>query len=271
MGRPQKQREAEDLLEDQDPNYDFPAQHPWIRKELEDSSKLNPTEMETVDQDEAGSSLKARLVNMARKTLQLEEKPENDDSLDKLLERQDWLDEMRNSASKKWNKSGDFVTVCHGQPWSGNAYFKYSTDPEGGQVPTEVIFSDFQSCALGKPGQDISHFLLSSTTREFRQDNLETILQAYLTELEDVITHQGVFDGPLYTSTALRQDYRQGIYLAMTFCLFAMPVLTQGDEEEIDGSLQGDDKVDGIELRETPMKGMQRAADALLDYINVGI
>ena len=83
------------------------------------------------------------------------------------------------------------MTVCHGQPWSGNAYFKYSTDPEGGQVPTEVIFSDFQSCALGKPGQDISHFLLSSTTREFRQDNLETILQAYLTELEDVITHQG--------------------------------------------------------------------------------
>ena len=48
-----------------------------------------------------------------------------------------------------------------------------------------------------------------------------------------------------------------------------MPVLTQGDEEEIDGSLgtlPGDDKVDGIELRETPMKGMQRAADALLDF-----
>ena len=41
--------------------------------------------METVDQDEAGSSLKARLVNMARKTLKLEEKPENGDSLDKLL------------------------------------------------------------------------------------------------------------------------------------------------------------------------------------------
>ena len=80
----------------------------------------------------------------------------------------------------------------------------------------------------------------------------------------------GVFDGPLYTSTALRQDYRQGIYLAMTFCLFAMPVLTTTDmdEEEIDGSLQalGDDKVDGIELRETPMKSMQRAADALLDF-----
>ena len=27
-------------LEDQDPNYDFAAQHPWIRKELEDSSKV---------------------------------------------------------------------------------------------------------------------------------------------------------------------------------------------------------------------------------------
>ena len=41
--------------------------------------------METVEQDEAGSSLKARLVNMARKTLKLEEKPENNDTLDKLL------------------------------------------------------------------------------------------------------------------------------------------------------------------------------------------
>ena len=27
-------------LEDQDPNYDFAAKHPWIRKELEDSSKV---------------------------------------------------------------------------------------------------------------------------------------------------------------------------------------------------------------------------------------
>ena len=111
--------------------------------------------------------------------------------IEKILERQDWLDEMRNSAAKKWNKSGDFVTVCHGQPWAGNVYFKYSPDPEGQQVPSEALFSDFQSCAFGRPGQDISHFLLSSTTREFRQHHLETVLQAYLTELEDVITHQG--------------------------------------------------------------------------------
>ena len=68
----------------------------------------------------------------------------------------------------------------------------------------------------------------------------------------------------MYTSTALRQDYRQGIYLGMTFCLFAMPVLTSDSSEEIDGP-QGD-QVDGIELQQ-PMK-MQRAADALLDYLD---
>ena len=99
---------------------------------------------------------------------------------------------MRNAASaKKLAQNGDFITVCHGQPWSGNIYFKYTEDSEGDQVPIEAIFSDFQSCAFGRPGQDISHFLLSSTTREFRQNHLETVLQAYLTELEDVITHQG--------------------------------------------------------------------------------
>ena len=37
-------------------------------------------------QDEAGSSLKARLVNMARKTLRLEDEPKDtSDTLDKLL------------------------------------------------------------------------------------------------------------------------------------------------------------------------------------------
>ena len=36
----------------------------------------------------------------------------------------------------------------------------------------------------------------------------------------------GVFDGPLYTTAALRQDYRRGIYMGITFCLFAMPMLS---------------------------------------------
>ena len=49
--------------------------------------QLTPTEVTNDEaQDEAGSSLKARLVNMARKTLRLEDEPKDtSDTLDKLL------------------------------------------------------------------------------------------------------------------------------------------------------------------------------------------
>merc|ERR1719189_677043 len=220
---------------------------------MEDNSKIGLTEPPTHDNEKedvsGGQSLKARLVTMARKALQVESPNETSaggpvTDLDQLMERQDWLDEMR-SESQKPNKKDDlpvFKSVCHGQPWAGNVYFRYEVDSNGEKVPVDAIFTDFQSCSYGRTGQDIAHFLLASTTREFRQNHLESILQAYLTELEDVITHLGVFDGPLYTTTALRQDYRRGIYMGITFCLFAMPMLSNRSldsdaNEEIDGDV----------------------------------
>ena len=79
----------------------------------------------------------------------------------------------------------------------------------------------------------------------------------------------GVFDGPLYTTTALRQDYRRGIYMGITFCLFAMPMLSNraldsDANEEIDGDV-ADSASAGVEM--TSCFTMQRATDALLDYV----
>ena len=47
----------------------------------------------------------------------------------------------------------------------------------------------------------------------------------------------GVFDGPLYTTAALRQDYRRGIYMGITFCLFAMPMLSNRMLDSDQGNL----------------------------------
>ena len=34
--------------------------------------------------------------------------------------------------------------------------------------PVEVALADFHACSVGRPGADLAHFLLTSTTREFR-------------------------------------------------------------------------------------------------------
>ena len=52
-------------------------------------------------------------------------------------------------------------------------------------------FLGFHSLTIGKGGYDLAHFLLTSTTREFRTQNLELVLKSYLAELDDVIASQG--------------------------------------------------------------------------------
>ena len=150
--------------------------------------------------------------------------------------------------------------------------FLYISDSNGQKVPVEALFTDFQNCAHGKTGQDLAHFLLSSTTREFRENHLETVLQAYLTELEDVLNNLGCFDEPLYNLTTLRRDYRRGIYLGISFCLFAMPMLSN---VEVDGSLlEGLDATDGaqemntIQTNTLEVVGLDRATEAFFEYLN---
>ena len=73
-----------------------------------------------------GLNLKSRLIAMAKKALMQENKKLND-QFEKLVQSQDWLDEMRRESAKIPDFQGSFTSVCHGQPWIGNVYFKYDT------------------------------------------------------------------------------------------------------------------------------------------------
>ena len=71
---------------------------------------------------------------MARKAILAEKKVENE-QFEKLVQAQDWLEEMRKESGKSENTVDSFVSVCHGQPWIGNIYFKY----ESGKI--EITFN----------------------------------------------------------------------------------------------------------------------------------
>ena len=157
---------------------------------------------------------------MTKKALQMEDTSTDAqlDALEKLMERQNWLDEMRsqsqNAAGSNPEEGKPFLSVCHGQPWAGNVRFRYEMDANGQPGPTEALFTDFQSVVYGRPGQDVAHFLLTSTTREFRKNHVETILQSYLTELEDVITHQGKYS-VVFDSFLLLHKMLSNIFLIL--------------------------------------------------------
>ena len=110
------------------PNEDWQAKNPWIKKELEDSSNytINKEGKKDFGDVTGGLNLRSRLIAMAKKALMQENKKLND-QFEKLVQSQDWLDEMRRESAKIPDFQGSFTSVCHGQPWIGNVYFKYDT------------------------------------------------------------------------------------------------------------------------------------------------
>lgn len=79
---------------------------------------------------------------------------------------------------------------------------------------------------------------------------------------------KGEFDDPPYSLSSLRHDYKRGIYTGITFCLFAMPKLSNKADMDNNGQQQTDavDGAGGLELSSSVGFSMQRASDALLEH-----
>ncbi|XP_059079718.1 uncharacterized protein LOC131877903 [Tigriopus californicus] len=223
--------------------------NPWIRKE--DQERKEKPQTVHIDETDA-DGFRSRLMAMAARAIKSQ--TENNKRVDQYLERQNWLDDLRQEMWSNESASSNqipFRTILHGEPWHGNVLYQYKKDPDQLDYPFTAALGDLQSCTYGRPGSDIAHFLLTSTTREFRKKYLDIVLKAYLLELEDVIQSQGMDHVP-YSMQDLSADYKQGLVLGITFCLFAMPMLS---DEQVDGPVQiGDygDEVDSADALITP-------------------
>lgn len=90
---------------------------------------------------------------------------------------------------------------------------------------------DFQVGCIGHPGYDLALFLLSSTTKTFRQDHEQSLLEYYHNTLQGVLKKHHV-DASFYTLDDVKEDYQEGLLTGVTFCIFGFPniLLEEGDE-----------------------------------------
>jgi hypothetical protein len=68
--------------------------------------------------------------------------------------------------------SSAFTTVIHGDLWVNNFMIRDGT-------PDKIKFLDFGNVCVAHPAYDIVYFLYMNTDREFRKENLESILREY--------------------------------------------------------------------------------------------
>jgi Ser/Thr protein kinase RdoA (MazF antagonist) len=69
--------------------------------------------------------------------------------------------------------------ICHRDLWLNNILFKYDTSGK----PEEVALVDFQIYRYCPPALDLTMFMYVTTTREFREQHLLSLLLTYHREL----------------------------------------------------------------------------------------
>ena len=206
--------------------------------------------------------IKTKLVKMVMTSLQ-EEIAKDKVVANPLMSRQDWLFNLKSMIETKRAKRNPkaFKSLIHGEPWFGNVKFSYREDSNGKIHVNDSLFQDFHNCSVGSPGDDLAIFIMSSTNRKFREKYLDIVLGSYLKELKDMINSQG-FDDGVYDFDELKEDYKCGLMVGLSFSLFCVPILTKS-EDQTDINNDALDEIDGDKL----IKIHEKTKDGLVDVL----
>lgn len=75
----------------------------------------------------------------------------------------------------------------HGDLWVNNVMFSYQ-----GKIPVNCKFVDFQLSRYATPALDLAELIYVSSTKAFRAENLDEVLEVYCQALEDELTRADV-------------------------------------------------------------------------------
>ena len=119
-----------------------------------------------------------------------------------------WIDELR---CELHEYKEPFCTICHLDPWFNNMLFQFKEiKSDNGKVelgPEDALLLDLQIMAYVQPGNDLAHFLMTSTTPELRKNHLDEVLHHYHDKLLKIVADLGE-DLSFYTFDILKEDYK---------------------------------------------------------------
>ena len=132
-----------------------------------------------------------------------------------------WIDDLR--ARSQLVPDRPFTTLCHLDPWFNNMLFNYAGNGHA-EITEKVLLLDFQLSADTNPGNDLTYFLLTSTTPAFRVQHLDSVLHHYHETLLRIVKESGVIDFS-YPFPELMIDYELGLNTGPMLILFALPMM----------------------------------------------
>ncbi|XP_066994797.2 uncharacterized protein [Anabrus simplex] len=110
--------------------------------------------------------------------------------------------------------------VCHGDLWSSNILLRYDKDGE----PAEVRFVDFQIIRYTPPVHDVIFFLHMSTSKAFRDQYMETLLDVYYNAFAAEIQDNSLDPEYLLPLTELQESFKDLRDIGRISAVLSLPI-----------------------------------------------
>ncbi|KAM7346423.1 pinkman isoform 1-T2 [Cochliomyia hominivorax] len=122
--------------------------------------------------------------------------------------------------------SEPYAVICHGDCWINNVMFKYKNSKV---VDARLI--DWQIMRYSSPIIDLLYFIMSSTTREFRQQHFQETLDLYHSAAVEHIKKLGSDPDIVFPRAAFNEEFKKKGAIGLIFSMIVLPILTTKSED----------------------------------------
>jgi hypothetical protein len=124
-------------------------------------------------------------------------------------------------------KENSLSVLNHGDFWTNNMLFKYSS---GSEVAEEIMFVDFQQSRFSSPALDLQYFMYTTPSQEVRYNHMDDLLETYHAELRKMLQVLGCSDVE-FTYEHLKKEFEDKAYFGLfTACAFLSIMLVDPKE-----------------------------------------
>nr|XP_022921255.1 uncharacterized protein LOC111429540 [Onthophagus taurus] len=117
------------------------------------------------------------------------------------------------------------AVIGHGDCWVNNFLWKY--DLPDSKIPTNVCLMDWQMSRCGSLAFDLSYFMFTSTTKEFRDEHFDSMIKLYYYTLCSQIIEMGSDPEKLLPFEALQDELKKYSLVGMFMAIPLLAVITR--------------------------------------------
>lgn len=211
------------------------------------------------------------LITRALETLDQESEPEIYEKTKKVLDVK-FMDMIKELTTGKLAEP--YAVICHGDCWNNNMLFKH----ENG-IPVDIRLLDWQICRYASPVLDLMYYIFTSSTKAFRDQHYEALLNTYHQTLSSFLQRLGSDPEKLFPRTALDEQLQSFGRFGLLMAVMLLPVMTTKSEdvpdleemaEKLESGADVSDEVHNFRSESTEAIYREKMAGCCRDMVRLG-